>query len=242
MYRYNAPWIEKQIALYFLVSAVSACVYLLSDGHDWIFSLYGLFNTVLGFMFIWAPIVLLKGGEPAIVDRLIPVGVLEKFVFYLSYMAVVSIVILAPNLAVTKIIPPEDVVNGEIAGVLSLSNSIPVVYKLSQWLTSVAAMLTCLYCVLGVKRYRVKAWLLPIAVLVVSSVLQSLYVAATTFAAGFKAGMDSGARISPEELTQEVVGALNSHTVYNMAVFVTLALYTCWILWRIYRSLYRRNL
>ena len=244
LYQYNAPWIRKQTTIYFLFSLVASLLYLFLPSQTVRMAVFSPCSTVLLFMFIWAPIVFTKGGDTRIIDRLIPAAPSEKFVFYMSYLLVVigMACFLCPWIAegLYQALYP-----GEENGIDSLRNALelPVYYKCSNYLSPIAAMLTCFYCVVGVKRDRImKAYLISPCVLVLMSSLYTFYGIKESIALAYKNTIDQAVQINEVEMADKVYSAITDHFVFLTFCMALSIVYVILMTWLSYRSLYRRNL
>lgn len=242
LYQYNAPWIRKQTTIYFLFSLAVSLSYLLIPSETLRMTVYSTCSTILLFMFIWAPVVFTKGGDTRIVDRLIPASPAEKFVFYMSYLLIVIGLscYLCPWIAekISVELYP-DMKGGE-----KLQNEqVPIVFKWSTYLSTIAAMLTCFYFVIAAKRNRVvKAYLISIGVSMFLSTLNTFYGVKEAIIAGYQEAASEGSAASEAEIAEMVSSALNDHLHFSICAFAVSLVYIFIIMWLSYRSLYRRNL
>lgn len=242
LYQFNDPWIRKQSTIYFLFSLTVSILYLLIPSQTLRMAVYSPCCTVLMFMYIWSPIVFTRGGDTRIVDKLIPVSPTEKFVFYMSYLLIVVGLscYLCPWIAekISPVLYP-DTNGGEIAQ----NERIPIVFKLSTYLSTIAAMLTCFYFVIAAKRNRViKAYLISIGVSLVLSTLNTFYGVKEAIIAGFKEAASQGRAASEEEISEMVSSALNDHLYFSICALAVDMGIIILLIWLSYRSLYRRNL
>lgn len=242
LYQFNDPWIRKQSTIYFLFSLAVSILYVLIPSQTLRMAVYSPCCTVLMFMYIWSPIVFTKGGDTRIVDKLIPVSPTEKFVFYMSYLFIVIGLscYLCPWIA--ERIAPElypDMNGGEM-----LQNEpIPIVFKWSTYLSTIAAMLTCFYFVIAAKRNRVvKAYLISIGVSMFLSTLNTFYGVKEAIIAGYKEAASQGDAVNESEISEMVSSALNDHMHFSIFTLAVSLVYILMIMWLSYRSLYRRNI
>ena len=244
LYRYNTPWIKKQTAIYFIFSLVTALVYLLIPSQTIRMGIYSPCRTILLFMFIWAPIVFTKGGDTRIVDRLIPASALEKFLFYMSYLFIVIglACYLCPWIA-EKISLEIDLYGVDSTEIIPNERYVPGIFEWSNYLSTIAAMMTCLYFVISAKRNRVvKAYLISIGVSIFLSTFNTFYGVKEAIISGYKEAAGSGSPASETEISEMVSNALNDHmhfSIFALAINVALIII---LMWLNYRSLYRRNL
>ncbi|MDE5871207.1 MAG: hypothetical protein K2H22_04655 [Muribaculaceae bacterium] len=244
LYQFNAPWIRKQTSVYFLFSLVASLLYLLIPSQTVRMNVYGTCSTVLMFMFIWAPVVFTQGGDTRIIDRLIPASPVEKLVFYMSYLLVVIglACYFCPWLAerIYHAFHP-----GEEVGVEAIRAAldIPRIYEFSQYLSTIAAMMTCFYCVVAVKRDRVmKAYLISVGVLILMSSLNMFYGIKESIMWGFKAGAGLESRANEIEIADMVYTTMSDHIGFLVCCITVSFAYILLLMWLSYRSLYRRNL
>ena len=244
LYRYNAPWIKKQTIIYFLFSLVTALVYLLIPSQTIRMGIYSPCRTILLFMFIWAPVVFTKGGDTRIVDRLIPASALEKFLFYLSYLFIVIglACYLCPWIA--------EKISLEFNHFCADSNeSIPNeryvtgIFEWSNYLSTIAAMMTCFYFVISAQRNRVvKAYLISICVSIFLSTLNTFYGVKEAIISGYKEAAGQGSPANEAEIAEMVSNALNDHLHFSIFALAVNIGFILVLMWMSYRSLYRRNL
>lgn len=242
LYQYNDPWIRKQTIIYLLFSLATSLCYLLIPFQTLRMAVYSPCCTVLMFMYIWSPMVFTRGGDTRIVDKLIPVSPIEKFVFYMSYLLIVIGLscYLCPWIAekISAVLYP-DMNDGEMLQ----NEQVPIVFKWSTYLSTIAAMLTCFYFVIAAKRNRVvKAYLISIGVSMFLSTLNTFYGVKEAIIAGYKEAASQGSPASEAEIAEMVSSALNDHLHFSICALVVSLVYILMIMWLSYRSLYRRNL
>ncbi|MDE5813946.1 MAG: hypothetical protein K2H72_06650, partial [Muribaculaceae bacterium] len=244
LYQYNAPWIKKQTTIYFLFSLATCLLYLIIPSESMRMSVYGTCSTVLLFMFVWAPVVFTKGGDTRIIDRMIPASPKEKIVFYMSYLLVVVglACFFCPWMAVRlyhAFYPGKEVAVEAIRSVIK----IPRLYEISQYLSTIAAMMTCFYCVVAVRRDRVmKAYLVSTGVYIMASAMNSFYGIKESILWGYKAGVSMEKPADEVEIAEMVYSAMSDHSVF-FAICIAISLaYIIMLIWLGYRSLYRKNL
>lgn len=244
LYRYNSPWIRKQTTLYFLFSLAASILYLIIPSETARMTVYNSSCTVLLFMFIWAPVVFTQGGDTRIIDRMLPASAMEKIVFYLSYLLIVVglACFFCPWIAykIYLLIYP-----GEVGVLESMKASlhIPALYEFSQYLSSIAAMMTGFYCVVAVKRDRVmKAYLISTLVYVLTSSMNTFYGIKESVMLGFNNAMRDSIPIKETEIVEMVYSAMSDHLVFLILCMTVSLVYILLLLWLSYRSLYRRNL
>ncbi|MDE5585076.1 MAG: hypothetical protein K2I92_01905 [Muribaculaceae bacterium] len=243
LYQFNAPWLRKQTAIYFFFSLAVSMLYLFIPSDAIRMSLYSTCSTVLLFMYIWAPIVFTKGGDPAI-TRLLPASPSEKFVFYMSYLLVIISLAcyFCPSMAEVifrKLYPGEE---GTVETIKS-TYDLPIAFAFSQYLSAIAAMITCFYCVVAVRRDRMmKAYLFSICVLFVMSSLNTFYGIKETIVLVFKEALVNENRVNELEMADKVYSAMNSHLVFMSFCMAMSIVYILLLMWLSYRSLYRRNI
>ncbi|MDE7409740.1 MAG: hypothetical protein K2N09_06930 [Muribaculaceae bacterium] len=244
LYQYNAPWIRKQTTIYFLFSLITALLYISIPSETTRLTVYGSCCTVLQFMFIWAPVVFTKGGDNGIIDRLIPASPTEKFMFYLSYLFIVigMACFFCPWVAeklYRVFYPGEEGIVDTIKSALD----IPVLYKYSNYLSVLAAMITCFYCVVAVKRDRVmKAYLISICVLILTSLMNSFYGIKESVMLGFNEAIKDSGAINETEIVEKVYNVMTDHLGFLIFCMTVSVVYIFLLMWLSYRSLYRRNL
>lgn len=244
LYQYNAPWLIKQTAIYFIFSLTTAIIFLFTRGHAWQVGLYSTCCTVQSFMFIWSPIIFTKGGDSRMVDRLIPASPLEKFVFYMSYLLVVMPISCYLLLFVAeKIYLHTGPADGPMYNALETELLIPTSYKMIEYLATLAAMLTCFYFVIAAKRNRfVKAYLLSIGILVIISSFPSFFIVKEAFLAGYNEAIGIGSKVSGAEIAGWVNESVMSNNVFLITGICIILAYILMIFWSSYRALYRRNI
>lgn len=243
LYQFNAPWIKKQIIIYFLFSLLTSILYLLIPSQIIRTGIFSTCNTILLFMFIWSPIVFTKGGDTRIVERLLPASALEKFMFYMSYLLIVIglACYLCPWIA-ERILPKLYSFNNSEVWIPKRLSVTPILFEWSTYLSTIAAMMTCFYFVVSAKRNRVvKAYLISIGVSIFLSTFSTFYGVKEAIIAGYK---DAGQDIpfNESEIAEMVSNALNDHMNFSIfALLLNIALILL-LMWLSYRSLYRRNL
>lgn len=244
LYQYNAPWLSKQTAIYFIFSLTTAIIFLFTRGHAWQVGLYSTCCTVQSFMFIWSPIIFTKGGDSRMVDRLIPASTIEKFVFYMSYLLIVMPISCYLLLFVAeKIYLHTGPADGPMYNALETELLIPTSYKMIEYLATLAAMLTCFYFVIAAKRNRfVKAYLLSIGVLVIISSFPSFFIVKEAFLAGYNEAIGIGPEVSGTEIAGLVNESVMSNNVFLITGICIILAYILMIFWSSYRALYRRNI
>ncbi|MDE6291203.1 MAG: hypothetical protein K2M16_06700 [Muribaculaceae bacterium] len=244
LYQFNAPWIMKQTAIYFLFSLAVALLYIFIPSETVRMSIYGTCSTVMMFMFIWAPIVFTKGGDTRIVNRLLPASASEKFVFYMSYLLIVIgfACYFCPwiaEIAFNKFYPGEEGDVETIKSTLDISSF----YLYSQILSTIAAMMTCFYCVVAVRRDRIiKAYLLSICVLFLMSSLNMFYGLKESVVLGIQEATGNRSRASETEIVEKVYSTMGEHMDFMIFCLAISIVYIVILMWLSYRSLYRRNL
>ena len=243
LYQYNAPWIRKQTTIYFLFSLATALLYLFIPSETVRMTVYSTCNTVLMFMFVWSPVVFSQGGDTRVIDRLIPASPSEKFAFYMSYLFVIIglACYLCPWFAemICRILYP-----GREGGVETIRTTlkIPVFFEWSQYLSTIAAMMTCFYCVVAVKRDRImKAYLISIGVLILTSSLNMFYGLKESLVLGLKEASGKS-QASETEIVEKMYSAMNDHQSFLILCLAVSLMYIFLLMWLSYRSLYRRNL
>ena len=244
LYQYNAPWIKKQTAIYFIFSLVTALVYLLIPSQTIRMGIYSPCRTVLLFMFIWAPIVFTKGRDTRIVDRLIPASALEKFLFYMSYLFIVIglACFLCPWMA-EKISLEFDLFSMDGTEILTNERYVPGIFEWSNYLSTIAAMMTCFYFVIAGKRNRVvKAYLISICVSIFLSTLNTFYGVKEAIVSGYKEAAGQGSPASETEIAEMVSNALNDHLHFSIFALAINIGFILVLMWMSYRSIYRKNL
>ena len=244
LYRYNAPWIKKQTIIYFLFSLVTALVYLLIPSQTIRMGIYSPCRTILLFMFIWAPIVFTKGGDTRIVDRLIPASALEKFLFYMSYLFIVIglACYLCPWIA-EKISLEFDLFCTDSNEGIPNERYVPGIFEWSNYLSTIAAMMTCFYFVISAQRNRVvKAYLISICVSIFLSTFNTFYGVKEAIISGYKEAAGQGSPANEAEIAEMVSNALNDHMHFSIFALAINIGFILVLMWMSYRSLYRRNL
>lgn len=204
LYEYNGPWLKKQTIVYAGISLFTALFFLFAHGRMWQMAIYGTLSLILTFMFIWAPIIFIKGGDSRIIDRLVPASPMEKFVFYMSYLLPVMLIVcfLFPRLA-EEFYPILISGSNNFATIKEIGDLMPDTYQWTQDLSVIAAMITCFYFVIVAKKNRVvKAYLWPI---VAMSVFSSLGVTTKeAFIQGYNDGVNQNAERSFEEVAKQI--------------------------------------
>lgn len=244
LYQYNAPWIRKQTTIYFLFSLATAFLYFFIPSETGRMTVYGTCGTVLQFMFIWAPIVFTKGGDTRIIDRLIPASIPEKFVFYMSYLLVIIALacFFCPWVAeriFQRLYPGE----GGTVETIKTTLDVPKYIEYSQYLSTIAAMMTCFYCVVSVRRDRImKAYLFPICVLFLMSSLNSFYGLKESIVLVCNDAFVNSSQVDELEMADKVYSAMSDHLVFLSFCMAVSIGYVLILMWLSYRSLYRRNL
>ena len=244
LYRYNAPWIRKQTIIYFLFSLATSLLYFFIPSETSRMTVYGTCGTVLQLMFIWAPIVFTKGGDTRIIDRLIPASIPEKFVFYMSYLLVVIVLACffcpwAAEKIFQRLYPGE----GGIVETIKTTLDVPQYITCSQYLSTIAAMMTCFYCVVAVKRDRImKAYLISIFVLFLMSSLNSFYGIKESIVLVCNEAFVNASRVDELEMADKMYSAMSDHLVFMCFCLAVSIGYIFMLMWLSYRSLYRRNL
>lgn len=244
LYRYNAPWIKKQTIIYFLFSLITALVYLLIPSQTIRMGIYSPCRTILLFMFIWAPVVFTKGGDTRIVDRLIPASALEKFLFYMSYLFIVVglACYLCPWIA-EKISLGFDLYGMDSTESIPNERYVPGIFEWSNYLSTIAAMMTCFYFVISAQRNRVvKAYLISIGVSIFLSTLNTFYGVKEAIISGYKEAAGQGSPANEAEIAEMVSNALNDHMHFSIFALAINIGFILVLMWMSYRSLYRRNL
>ncbi len=242
LYQFNAPWIRKQTIIYFLFSLATALAYILISSPTIRMGVYNPCRSIITFMFIWSPIVFTKGGDTRIVDRLIPASALEKFVFYMSYLFIVIglACYLCPWIAEKITLYQPYIVNEENTANVS---AVPMIYQWSQYLSTVAAMMTSLYFVIAARHNRiVKAYLISVGVSIFLSTLSTFYGVKEAIISGYKEATDNLSRVNETQIAEMVSSALNDHYHFSMFVFALSVGYILLLMWLTYRALYQRNL
>ena len=244
LYQYNSPWLSKQTAIYFLFSFTTALIFLITRGLAWQVTLYSTCCTVQIFMFIWAPIIFTKGGDSRIVDRLIPASPIEKFVFYMSYLLIIMPIACYLLLFIAeKIYLISGPADGPMYEALETELYVPATYKIIQYLSTLAAMLTCFYFVIAAKRNRfVKAYLLSIGVLIIISSYPSFLIVKEAFLAGYNEAIGIGPKVSGTEIAGWLNESVLSNNVFLFTGISIVIAYILLVLWSSYRALYRRNI
>ena len=244
LYQYNAPWIKKQTIIYFLFSLVTALVYLLIPSQTIRMGIYSPCRTILLFMFIWAPVIFTKGGDTRIVDRLIPASALEKFLFYMSYLFIVIglACCLCPTIA-EKISIAFDLYGMVSTEILANVRYVPGIFEWSNYLSTIAAMMTCFYFVVSAQRNRVvKAYLISICVSIFLSTFNTFYGVKEAIISGYKEAAGQGDLANEAEIAEMVSNALNDHLHFSIFALAINIGFVLLLMWLSYRSLYRRNL
>lgn len=244
LYRYNAPWIRKQTAIYFLFSLATALLYFFIPSETSRMTVYGTCGTVLQLMFIWAPIVFTKGGDSRIIDRLIPASTPEKFAFYMSYLLVViGLVCFFCPWAAEKLFQRLHPGEGGMVETIKTTLDVPKYVACSQYLSTIAAMMTCFYCVVAVRRDRImKAYLISICVLFLMSSLISFYGIKESIVLVCNEAFVNASRVDEFEMADKVYTAMSDHLVFLSFCMAVSIGYVLILMWLSYRSLYRRNL
>ncbi len=246
LYQYNAPWLKKQVAVYFLISLITALVFIFTKSELW-----RTCSMVLNLMFIWSPIIFTQTGDTRILDRLIPASPLEKFIFYMSYLLIVIPIacFLFPTIA-TNICPgiygsDTQMTRGDTLMTIEYyeQNYLPKTYILIQYLTTFASMLTCFYFVIvGGRNGFVKAYLISILVLIVLSLLPVSFMAKNAFMAGY----NEATGLSPAPTNEDIIAwfepNVNVIETYMSLALCIVSIYVVFILWKSYRALYRINI
>ena len=244
LYQFNAPWIKKQTIIYFLFSLITALVYLLISSETIRMGIYNPCRTILLFMFIWSPVVFTKGGNTGIVDRLIPASALEKFLFYMSYLFIVIglACYLCPWIA-EKISLEFDLFGSDGNEIFTNERYVPGVFEWSNYLSTIAAMMTCFYFVISAKRNRiVKAYLISVGVSIFLSTFNTFYGVKEAIISGYREAAGQGSPANEAEIAEMVSSALNDHLHFSIfALTVNIGIILL-LMWMSYRSLYRRNL
>ena len=244
LYQYNSPWIRKQTTIYFLVSLAASVLYLIIPSETVRMTVYSSSCTVLLFMFIWAPVVFTQGGDTRIIDRMLPASAMEKIVFYMSYLLVVVglACFFCPWIA-GKLY--HLLYRGEAAGVESIESSLYIakLYEFSQYISTIAAMMTGFYCVVAVKRDRVmKAYLISTLVYILTSSMNTFYGIKESVMLGFNNAIKDSKPINEREIVEMVCSAMNNHLPFLIFCIAVSLVYILLLMWLGYRSLYRRNL
>lgn len=244
LYQFNAPWLRKQAALYFLFSLAVSIALILIPSHSLRTAIYNPCSTVMFFMFIWAPIVFTKGGDTRIVDRLLPATPIEKFIFYMSYLLIVITFVcyLCPCIAdwvVARIYPYND----SDFWVQDRMKSMPDIYICSYYLAPVAAMLTCFYYVVAAKHNRIlKAYLMPVVVSIVWSAFNTFYGVKAAVLLGIE-GVTKPTDVSNKlEIAEKMSAAMHDHLHFLILCLVVTIGYILALIWFSYRALYRKNM
>lgn len=243
LYRYNAPWLKKQILLYFGVSLVVSALYLLGQNHLWQMAVYALTSMALSVAFILSPLVFAKGGDTRIIERLIPATPAEKFVFHISYLAIFVTLscYLLPYIA--QMISPQPTLGGDFSDIMESAVKSPRIFEYCQYAAMVAGMVTCLYFITAARRGRiVKAIMLSFAVIITFNIITAIATAIEAFKIGMAEAQSGTEEVDPTDITRKVTEAVSQHTTYAWILFAFIALYIIWMLTLTYRALYRKNL
>lgn len=244
LYRYNSPWIRKQTTIYFLFSLATALLYFFIPSETSRMTVYGTCGTALQLMFIWAPIVFTKGGDTRIIDRLIPASILEKFTFYMSYLfVVIGMACFLCPWAAEKIFQRLYPGEGGLVETIKTTLDVPKYIEYSTYLSTIAAMMTCFYCVVAVRRDRImKAYLISICVLFLMSSLNSFYGIKESIVLVCNEAFVNASRVDELEMADKMYSAMSDHLVFMYFCLTVSIGYVLLLMWLSYRSLYRRNL
>ena len=190
LYKFNSPWIRKQASVYLLFSVIAALFLLLAHNFSGQMVVYGILTTVISYMLIFSPLIFIKGGDSRMVEQMVPVSPLEKFIFYMSYLLVgMPLVCYACPLIAEAVYPYLFGSNDEFVGYADVAClNIPSEFKVINVMIPLAAMLSCLYCVLAVRTNRiVKAVIWTIGVQLVMTVAVTAYTVKEAFMLGYNA-------------------------------------------------------
>ena len=238
LYRFNAPWIKRQTLIYLIFSLGVSLLFLFSHRQSWQLGVYTMLGLVLAFMYVFSPLVFLKGGDARMVERMLPASALEKFLFYVSYLFVVIPLacFMFPWIA-EKIYPVVFDTQHPLAGMFDISGA--DIYQNNQILAFVTGMVTCLYCVLHARSGRyIKAIAFSVMVYIGSSVISAIYTTKEAFMAGYEAGAKY---VDNDEITQRVTESISGHQTYATVWLIIMITYILLMMGLSYRSISRRN-
>lgn len=241
VYAYNAPWVNRQLALYLAISFIPSLLILLPYDAGWIKGLYNIVKTALTWMYMMSPLVFLKGGDPRLIDRQVPATPAEKYIFYMIYLIPVMLVacfgfpIIAENLYARYCR-----MEGSIADGIRLAMDLPTDYVLSEYIALVATMLT-VFCVMMKSRSNraVKGILVGIAAAIICSTIYNLHGMKEAIMMGYNEAAGITAVTTQREVNQQVTEAINSHSLYSSVALAILSLYSLLMLWYDYRVVKR---
>lgn len=244
LYRFNAPWLRKQLFIYLAVSLATSLLYILGEGHIWQSPVNSICNLALGVMFILSPLVFIKGGDCRIVERLIPVSAAEKFVFHISWLVVIiPVCFLLPWISERIVSDDFRIIAGSGVDV-ELGMSTPPVFEWIQHISALAAMFTCYFCVVYPKTGRqLKGVIFGFLVIIVFNIVGAVFAAAEAFMVGYNSGMEGlDADVDQQELVMRVADAMYSNLTYAYIILGVFIAYSLLMLTLSYRSIHRRNL
>jgi len=238
LYRFNLPWFRKQLLAYLAVSVATALLYIFGKGHIWQSPVNSICNLALAVMFILSPLVFIKGGDARIVERLIPASAVEKFTVHITWMLLmIPVCFLFPWIA-------EKIFADDFRIMAGMEHQTPAVFDWISYLSALAAMFTCYYCVVFAKANRMlKGVIFSFVVIIAFNIIGAVFVAMEAFIIGYNAGA-AGIGTEPDAnvIAQQVTDAMFSHLGYTYIIVGVYAAYIVLMLGLSYRSIHRRNL
>lgn len=245
--KYYSPVINRQLAVYGIISVTCAIILLLPLNATAWTGIFSLTYTMLPLLFWLAPIAFAKHGDTRIVCRMLPAKASEKYAFFLIYNLVVIPITLymLPEFALwLNTVIPE--IRSDMALILiELHFTNYTILTIINTLCSVSTVITCLY-VLNYARHSriIKAVASVFGVQFVAGVLGALFGLSIAFQRGYEDGVNGTIMTEEQQnmLVKEMIERIATSSPYIITLTTIFAIYLVVMLWLTYVTLRKRNL
>lgn len=236
----------RQIMLYLGVTLFFAILLLIPASEVVQVGLFTLINAVIPYLFMMAPVVLGRGGDSRVIERLLPVKGSEKYAAFMIYFLIVIglSTYLFPNLAewiYMKIPSLQTSARMQLVDIQQSSQHNPLVW-LQNLLGLLAGMFTCLAVVLHAKSNRVLKGVASVFVVqIATGILGAVYGMVTMFYYGMIDGMNGTKGLHAPKGNGDVTGLINqvfsTENVFVWVILGILAIYVVGAAVYVYREL-----
>lgn len=247
LYRFNRPYIGKEVLFYGIASTVFALMTLIPSGSLLQFMIFTTTWSIIPYMVYLAPLIFAKSGDSRIIERMFPALPSEKYIFYLSYVLIIIPIIsyALPLLTSWLYIKIPTIQTEPLLSLSKIRFSMPVSMLILNILTSTAESLTCLYTVMKSRSSRIIKGIVSVFLVQFGiGLIGGIYGFIGAMQGGFEnaytktadADYLSGIAFSNTLLKQ----MSDSPVTYTMLGLLTV--YTAAMLWLTYKAINRTNL
>lgn len=242
--RFYSPGFSKQLLIYLSASLLFAILILMPFPYYAQVGIFTMISTAMALMVQMAPVVLAKSGDSRVIEKLIPASPSEKFLLFAVYFFIIIplAVYVLPEAALGLYQKIPAIQTQDMLILVKIHQNNPAIIVIMNIINASAAIATCLYVVIRVRRNRVIWGILSVfACNIALGIIGAIYGAASLFKEGYEAGR-AGLDLDAQQNVEHLLSVMVGETGYTVTVISIVAVYLVSILYVTYRHIKNSNI